>query len=83
MAHYIGLDVSPKSTAICIVDAKGKIVRGIVTTDPEVISAFIVLHAPEPVRIGWERGNLNLALDELKRLGLPVSASMPGHAKAT
>jgi hypothetical protein len=27
MAHYVGLDVSLKSTAICIVDAKGKIVR--------------------------------------------------------
>jgi transposase len=48
MAHYVGLDVSLKSTAICIVDAKGKIVReGIVTIDPEAIATFIAVHAPE------------------------------------
>jgi transposase len=54
MERNIGLDVSLKSTAICIVDAKGKIVReGIVATDPEVIATFIAQHAAEPVRIGW------------------------------
>jgi hypothetical protein len=44
------------STAICVVDAKGKIVReGVVITDPETIAAFIGLHAPDAVRIGLER----------------------------
>ena len=39
MEHYVGLDVSLKSTAICIVDAKGKSVReGAVVTDPETIA---------------------------------------------
>jgi hypothetical protein len=28
MEHYVGLDVSLKLTAICIVDQTGKIVRG-------------------------------------------------------
>ena len=42
MEHYVGLDVSLKLTAICIVDRTGKIVReGVVTPDPETIAAFI------------------------------------------
>jgi tripartite-type tricarboxylate transporter receptor subunit TctC len=36
MEHYVGLDVSLKLTAICIVDRTGKIVReGVVASDPE------------------------------------------------
>jgi hypothetical protein len=77
MERYIGLDVSLKSTAICIVDAKGRIVReGAVTTDPETIATFIGLHAPEPVRIGLESGATSTWLwTELKQLGLPAGRS--------
>ena len=84
MEHYVGLDVSLKSTAICIVDAKGKIVReGVVTADPEAIAAFIALYAPEPVRIGLESGATSTWLwTELKRLGLPVICIDARHAKA-
>ena len=36
MEHYVGLDVSLKLTAICIVDRTGKIEReGVVASDPE------------------------------------------------
>jgi predicted NBD/HSP70 family sugar kinase len=36
MEHYVGLDVSLKLTAICIVDQTGKIEReGVVPSDPE------------------------------------------------
>jgi hypothetical protein len=36
MEHYVGLDVSLKQTAICIVDRTGKVQReGIVSSDPE------------------------------------------------
>ena len=42
MEHYVGLDVSLKLTAICIVDRSGKIEReGVVTSDPETIAAFV------------------------------------------
>jgi transposase len=52
MEHYVGLDVSLKLTAICIVDRTGKIVReGVVTSDPETIAA----HAPHVARVGLER----------------------------
>ena len=47
MEHYVGLDVSLKLTAICIVDQTGKIEReGVVASDPETIAAFIKSHAP-------------------------------------
>jgi hypothetical protein len=53
MEHYIGLDVSLKLTAICIVDQTGKIEReGVVSSDPEAIAAFIKLHAPHVARVG-------------------------------
>src|SRR6516225_10669716 len=45
MEHYVGLDVSLKLTAICIVDRTGKIEReGVVASDPETIAAFVKLH---------------------------------------
>ena len=42
MEQYVGLDVSLKQTAICIVDRTGKIEReGIAASDPETIAAFV------------------------------------------
>ena len=42
MPHYVGLDVSQKTTAICVIDAQGKrLWRGVCATDPEPISARI------------------------------------------
>ena len=57
MEQYVGLDVSLKQTAICIVDRTGKIEReGVVASDPETIAAFVKSHAPLVVRIGLETG---------------------------
>src|SRR5439155_2909792 len=51
MEHYVGLDVSLKLTAICIVDRTGKIEReGVVASNPEAIAAFIKSHAPHVAR---------------------------------
>jgi len=45
MPHYVGLDVSQKTTAICVVDERGnRIWRGVCATDPEAISARILRH---------------------------------------
>ena len=84
MEHYVGLDVSLKSTAICVVDANGKIVReGAAATDPETIAAFIASYAPDAVRIGLETGATSTWLwTKLKRLGLPVICIDARHAKA-
>jgi hypothetical protein len=39
MEHYVGLDVSLKLTAICIVDQTGRIEReGVVASNPEAIA---------------------------------------------
>ena len=41
MKHSVGLDVSVKETAICIVDEAGKVVReGKVATEPQAIIAL-------------------------------------------
>jgi hypothetical protein len=54
MEHYVGLDVSLKLTAICIVDRSGKIEReGVVTSDPETIAAFVKSHAPHVAVTAW------------------------------
>ena len=56
MEHYVGLDVSLKLTAICIVDWTGKIKReGVVSSDPEAIAEFIKSHASNVERLGSKR----------------------------
>jgi transposase len=84
MEHYVGLDVSLKLTAICIVDRTGKIRReGTVHSDPEAIAAFIKSNAPHVARIGLEAGATSTWLcTELKKLGLPVICIDARHAKA-
>jgi transposase len=84
MEHYVGLDVSLKLTAICIVDRTGKIEReGVVTSDPEAIAEFVKSHAPHVARIGFETGATATWLwTELRKLGLPVICIDARHAKA-
>jgi hypothetical protein len=74
MERYVGLDVSLKQTAICVVNQAGSIVQeGVVDSDPEAIAGFMRSKAPGAVRIGIETGPTTTWLwTELKRLGLPV-----------
>jgi transposase len=84
MEHYVGLDVSLKLTAICVVDQKGSVMReGVVDSDPETIAEFVTSNAPSVVRIGLETGPTSTWLwTELKQLGLPVICIDARHAKA-
>ena len=84
MVHYVGLDVSLKSTAICVVDQAGKVVcEGVVISDPEAIAEFIKSHASNVERIGLETGPTATWLwTELNKLGLPVICIDARHAKA-
>ena len=84
MEHYVGLDVSLKETAICVVDRSGRIVsERTVASDPEAIAAFVMSKAPGAVRIGLETGPTATWLwTELKRLGLPIICIDARHAKA-
>ena len=84
MVHYVGPDVSLKSTAICVVDQAGKVVcEGVVISDPEAIAEFIKSHASNVERIGLETGPTATWLwTELNKLGLPVICIDARHAKA-
>lgn len=84
MEHYVGLDVSLRKTAICVVDCAGKVVcEGLVDSDPEAIARFVENKAPNVVRIGLESGPTSTWLwTELNARGLPVICIDARHAKA-
>ena len=84
MEHYVGLDISLKLTAICIVDRTGKIQReGVVPSNPEAIAAFIEAHSLNVARVGLEAGATSTWLwTELNKLGMPVICIDARHAKA-
>jgi transposase len=84
MQHYVGLDVSLKQTAVCVVDQTGKIKReGMVASDPDAIVRFIKAHAPQLARAGLETGATSTWLwTELNKRGLPVICIDARHAKA-
>lgn len=84
MQHYVGLDVSLKQTAVCVVDQTGAIKReGMVASDPDAIAGFVATHAPHVARIGLETGATSTWLwTALKKRGLPIICIDARHAKA-
>lgn len=55
MPHSVGLDVSQKTTAICVIDAEGRRVwRGDCPTDPGQISQLMFKHAVADAKLGVE-----------------------------
>jgi len=84
MKHYAGLDVSVKETAVCIVDATGKVCREVkVVSHPEDLVAVLTDPALHMERIGLEAGPLSQWLFEgLARAGLPVICIETRHTKA-
>jgi len=75
---YAGLDVSPKETAICIVNDNGKIVfEQMVPTDPQAIAKCLRKHGPHLERFGLESGATSAWLCEsFGNLDCPSSASI-------
>jgi transposase len=84
MKQYVGLDVSQKETAICVVDQDGKIVfEGKAPSDPGALAKAIHKRAPAAERVGFETGAMASWLwHELKRIGLPVVCIDARHAHA-
>lgn len=84
MAAFIGLDVSQKSTVICIVDQEGRrLWRGQCVSAPEAIARAIERQEAEDAVIGLEMGPMSTWLvHELRACSLNVICIDARHAKA-
>jgi len=84
MAEFVGLDVSQKLTAICVVDETGRrLWRGQCVTDPERIEQAVRGHAGKDARIGIETGPMTPWLvHALRGRGLDVVCLDARHASA-
>jgi len=83
MAAFIGLDVSRKSTAICIVDQEGRrLWRGQWVSAPEAIARAIERQEAEDAVIGLETGPMSTWLvHELRPVPSTSFALMPATRK--
>jgi len=80
---YVGLDVSDKSTHLCVVDPTGAVVwSGACATDPEVIARTLKARAAGLARVILETGPLSSFLYHgLIERGVPVICVCARHAK--
>jgi transposase len=57
MTNYVGLDVSQKTTVLCVVDGEGhRLWRGECTSSPDQILRAVLQHAGRDASIGIETG---------------------------
>jgi transposase len=84
MSFYVGLDVSQKTTAICVVDHRGvRHWRGACATDPSVIASVVSRHAGVDAKIGVETGSMTPWLVHgLRDAGLAVECLDARRVKA-
>ena len=83
MAHFVGLDVSVKETAVCVVDDTGKVIlEQKVATEPADIIALLSSLGVTYGRIGIEAGPLSQWLvNALTAAELPVICVETRHMK--
>lgn len=83
MAIYAGLDVSDKTTHICVVDVDGKVLRrDVVASDPDVLAKWLNKHCAELARVVLETGTLSTFLYHgLVERGVAVECICARHAK--
>ncbi len=83
MTIYAGLDVSDKTTHICVVDADGAVLRReVVATDPDFLAKWLTKHCSGLVRVVLETGPLSTFLYHgLVERGVPVICICARHAK--
>jgi transposase len=84
MKSYVGLDVSQKSTSICVIDAYGECVwEGVCASEPAEIARTVCERAPDAETIGFETGPLAVwHWHALHDYGLPVVCLHARHAHA-
>jgi transposase len=83
--HYVRLDVSLETTAVCVINDKGTVVwHGKCASTLESIAAGVQTYAPAAVGVGLETGQLSNWLTlNLRRRGVPIVCLDARHAKAT
>jgi transposase len=83
MTIYAGLDVSDKTTHLCVVDADGVVLRrDVVASDPDVIAKWLGRHCPGLIRVVLETGPLSTFLYHgLIERSIPVDCICARHAK--
>jgi len=81
MDHYAGIDVSLECSSVCVVDAKGKIVREAkVASEPEALIDWFHSLGFDLARIGLEAGPLSQWLyAAMKKAGLAVELLETRH----
>lgn len=74
MLHYIGLDVSMKTTSICVIDSSGKVAfEETVPSDPITITSFIRNTHVDIALVALESGSISHWLTkELRKRDLPA-----------
>ena len=84
MEQYVGLDVSQKETAICVIDGAGaKLWEGTCRSTPSAIAGVLKKRAPTVTRVGMETGPLAVwHWHALKQLGVPLVCLHARQAKA-
>jgi transposase len=82
MDHYAGIDVSLECSSLCVVDAKGKIVREAkVASEPEALIVWFRSLGFDLARIGLEAGPLSQWLyAAIKQAGLTAELLETRHA---
>ena len=85
MTMYAGMDVSDKSTHICVVDGDGAVLRrDVVASDPEVLAKWLGRHCPDLTRVVLETGPLSTFLYHgLVERAVPIECICARHAKAS
>jgi len=83
MTIYAGMDVSDKATHICVVDAKGDVLRrDVVASDPDVLAKWLNRHCRGLTRVVLETGPLSTFLYHgLVDRAVPVTCICARHAK--
>ncbi len=82
--QYVGLDVSQKEMAVCVVDETRRLIfEGRAKSDLGALVALLAKKAPHAERVGFETGAMSSWLwHELKRAGVPVVCIEARHAHA-
>jgi len=83
MSIFAGLDVSDKSTHVCVVDGEGAVLRrDVVASDPDAIARWLGKHCAGLSRVVLETGPLSTFLYHgLAERDVPITCICARHAK--